>query len=87
MLGIRGASRYISEAFKPSFELECEAIKRVRNEMNLKNLEIMFIPHSAQKISLADRRLKGGFGIMFDDVIAGGLAWMSIQLIIHYKIF
>jgi len=41
MLGFRGASRYISDDFKPSFELECEAIKRVRNEMNLKNLEIM----------------------------------------------
>jgi pyruvate,water dikinase len=41
MLGFRGASRYISDTFKPCFELECEAIKRVRNEMNLKNLEIM----------------------------------------------
>jgi pyruvate,water dikinase len=41
MLGFRGASRYISDDFKPCFELECEAIKRVRNEMNLKNLEIM----------------------------------------------
>jgi pyruvate,water dikinase len=41
MLGFRGASRYISDDFKPSFELECEAIKRVRNEMNLTNLEIM----------------------------------------------
>jgi len=41
MLGFRGASRYISDDFKPSFELECEAIKRVRNEMNLKNIEIM----------------------------------------------
>jgi pyruvate,water dikinase len=41
MLGFRGASRYISDNFKPSFELECEAIKRVRNDMNLKNLEIM----------------------------------------------
>ena len=41
MLGFRGASRYISDDFKPSFELECEAIKRVRNDMNLKNLEIM----------------------------------------------
>jgi pyruvate,water dikinase len=41
MLGFRGASRYISDDFRPCFELECEAIKRVRNEMNLKNLEIM----------------------------------------------
>ena len=41
MLGFRGASRYISDDFRPSFELECAAIKRVRNDMNLKNLEIM----------------------------------------------
>jgi len=41
MLGYRGASRYISEDFRSSFALECEAIKRVRNEMQLHNLEIM----------------------------------------------
>jgi len=41
MLGYRGASRYISADFKPCFELECKAIKRVREEMGLKNLEIM----------------------------------------------
>ncbi|MCZ6470598.1 MAG: phosphoenolpyruvate synthase [Gammaproteobacteria bacterium] len=41
MLGYRGASRYISEDFKPCFEMECTAIKRVREEMGLKNLEIM----------------------------------------------
>jgi pyruvate, water dikinase len=41
MLGYRGASRYISEDFRPSFRLECEALKRVRNEMQLTNLEIM----------------------------------------------
>ena len=41
MLGYRGASRYISADFKPSFQLECEAIKRVRNDTQLKNLEVM----------------------------------------------
>jgi pyruvate,water dikinase len=41
MLGYRGASRYISEDFKPCFALECEAIKRVRNQMQLRNIEIM----------------------------------------------
>ena len=41
MLGYRGAARYISEDFQPSFALECEAIKRVRNDMQLHNLEIM----------------------------------------------
>ena len=41
MLGYRGASRYISDDFKPCFELECQAIKRVRETMGLKNIEIM----------------------------------------------
>ncbi|MCG9697025.1 phosphoenolpyruvate synthase [Shewanella sp. Isolate11] len=41
MLGFRGASRYISESFRDCFALECEAIKRVRGEMGLKNVEIM----------------------------------------------
>ncbi|MDR5906088.1 phosphoenolpyruvate synthase [Franzmannia qiaohouensis] len=41
MLGFRGASRYISEAFRPCFELECKALKRVREEMGLDNIEIM----------------------------------------------
>ncbi|WP_420789475.1 phosphoenolpyruvate synthase [Shewanella algae] len=41
MLGFRGASRYISESFRDCFALECEAIKLVRNDMGLKNVEIM----------------------------------------------
>ncbi len=41
MIGFRGAGRYVSESFKPCFELECEAIKRVRNDMGLTNLEVM----------------------------------------------
>jgi pyruvate,water dikinase len=41
MLGFRGAARYISNAFRPAFELECRALKRVRNEMGLANVEIM----------------------------------------------
>ena len=41
MIGFRGASRYISSSFRECFKLECAAIKRVRNEMGLKNLEIM----------------------------------------------
>lgn len=41
MIGFRGASRYISEDFRECFALECEAIKRVRNEMDLTNVEIM----------------------------------------------
>ncbi len=41
MLGFRGASRYISDDFKECFELECKAIKKVREEMGLTNVEIM----------------------------------------------
>ena len=41
MLGFRGASRYISADFAECFRMECEALKRVRNEMGLTNVEIM----------------------------------------------
>lgn len=41
MIGFRGASRYISEDFRDCFALECEALKRVRNEMGFTNVEIM----------------------------------------------
>jgi len=41
MLGFRGASRYISEDFADAFAMECEAMKRVRNDMGLTNVEIM----------------------------------------------
>ena len=41
MIGFRGASRYISKEFRECFELECQAIKKVRNEMGLQNVEIM----------------------------------------------
>lgn len=41
MLGFRGAGRYVSESFRDCFALECEAVKRVRNDMGLTNVEIM----------------------------------------------
>jgi pyruvate,water dikinase len=41
MLGFRGASRYISGDFSDAFAMECEALKRVRNDMGLDNVEIM----------------------------------------------
>jgi len=41
MLGFRGASRYISPEFRACFELECRALKRVREEMGLTNVEVM----------------------------------------------
>ena len=41
MLGFRGAARYISEDFGEAFAMECEALKRVRNDMGLTNVQVM----------------------------------------------
>jgi len=41
MLGFRGAARYVSDDFGPAFAMECEALKRVRNDMGLTNVEVM----------------------------------------------
>jgi len=41
MLGFRGAARYVDPDYQPCFELECRALKRVRNEMGLTNVQIM----------------------------------------------
>ncbi len=66
MLGFRGAARYIDKAFRPCFELECRAIKRVRDEMGLDNLQVM-VPFvrtllEARTVTqlLADNGLKRG---------------------------
>ncbi|KAI1694204.1 pyruvate phosphate dikinase, PEP/pyruvate binding domain-containing protein [Ditylenchus destructor] len=64
MLGFRGASRYISGEFQDAFAMECEALKRVRHDMGLTNVEIM-VPFvrtvkQAEKVvaMLAERGLK-----------------------------
>ena len=66
MLGFRGAARYVSEDFAEAFAMECEALKRVRNDMGLTNVEIM-IPFvrtlgQAAKVTelLAEQGLKRG---------------------------
>ena len=41
MLGFRGAARYISEDFGPAFAMECEALRRVRTDMGLSNVQVM----------------------------------------------
>jgi pyruvate,water dikinase len=41
MIGFRGASRYVSESFRPCFELECRAMRRVRDDMGLTNVQVM----------------------------------------------
>lgn len=66
MLGFRGASRYISENFRDCFELECRALKRVREEMGFTNVEIMVpfvrtLGEASQVIDLlAENGLKRG---------------------------
>jgi pyruvate,water dikinase len=66
MLGFRGASRYISETFRDCFELECRAMKRVRNDMGFTNVEVMIpfvrtVGEAAQVMDLlAENGLKRG---------------------------
>jgi pyruvate, water dikinase len=66
MLGFRGASRYIDKVFRPCFELECRALKRVRDEMGLTNVQVMvpFVRTVAEAKAvtqlLADNGLKRG---------------------------
>ncbi|OVZ62180.1 phosphoenolpyruvate synthase [Pigmentiphaga sp. NML080357] len=66
MLGFRGASRYIADEFAECFRMECEALRRVREEMGLTNVEIM-VPFvrtlkQAERVVglLADNKLKRG---------------------------
>ncbi|MBK7062672.1 MAG: phosphoenolpyruvate synthase [Rubrivivax sp.] len=66
MLGFRGASRYISGEFSDAFAMECEALKRVRNDMGMTNIEIM-VPfvrtvRQAERVvqMLAERGLRRG---------------------------
>jgi len=66
MIGYRGASRYVSESFRDCFDLECRAIKKVRNEMGLTNVEVMIpfvrtVEEAEQVMTLLDEHgLKRG---------------------------
>jgi pyruvate,water dikinase len=66
MIGFRGTSRYLSNDFRDCFELECRALKKVRDEMGLINIEIMVpfcrtLEEAEQVIQLlADNGLKRG---------------------------
>jgi len=66
MLGFRGAARYIDPSFRPCFELECKALKRVREVMGLKNVWVMIpfvrtLDEARQCIDLlAENGLKSG---------------------------
>jgi pyruvate,water dikinase len=62
MLGFRGAARYLAADFAESFEMECLAMKRVRNEMGLTNVEIMvpFVRTLGQARKVIDLLAKNG---------------------------
>ena len=66
MLGFRGAARYVDPAFRPCFELECRALRRVREEMGLRNVQVMvpFVrtPEEARRVTelLAENGLRRG---------------------------
>ena len=62
MLGFRGAARYLSADFSEAFNMECEAMKRVRNDMGLTNVEIMvpFVRTLGQAEKVIDLLAKNG---------------------------
>ncbi len=64
MLGFRGAARYVSKEFGEAFAMECEAMKRVRNEMGLTNVEIMvpFVRTLGQARAVSSMLEKCGLG-------------------------
>ena len=63
MLGFRGAARYLADDFRPAFQMECEAVKRVRNEMGLTNVQVMvpFVRTLGQAKAVTD--LLANFGL------------------------
>ncbi|HZW14346.1 MAG TPA: phosphoenolpyruvate synthase [Noviherbaspirillum sp.] len=62
MLGFRGAARYLAADFAEAFEMECQAMKRVRNDMGLTNVEIMvpFVRTLGQAEKVVDLLAKNG---------------------------
>jgi len=56
MLGFRGASRYIAHSFRDCFEMECAAMKKVRNELGLTNVQLMvpFVRNVAEAKGVVD---------------------------------
>ena len=74
MLGWRGAARYVDQSFQPAFELECEALRRTRDDMGFTNLAVM-IPF-CRTLGEADQVLK----IMAGMGLARGLNGLEIHV-------
>ena len=70
MLGFRGAGRYVAESFRPCFELECAAIRKVRNDMGLKNVQVMipFVRTVKQAKQVIDLMAENGLERGKDDL-------------------
>ena len=62
MLGFRGASRYIAESFRDCFELECQAMRKVREQMGLTNVELMvpFVRTTKEAAAVVDLLARHG---------------------------
>ena len=63
MLGFRGASRYIADSFRDCFELECRAMRRVRDEMGFTNVELMIPFVRTTKEAQKVQEIMKGFGL------------------------
>jgi pyruvate,water dikinase len=70
MLGFRGAARYVADSFRPCFELECAAMRKVRNDMGLRNVQIMipFVRTVRQAKDVIDLMAQNGLERGKDDL-------------------
>ena len=70
MLGFRGAARYVADSFRPCFELECKALRRVREDMGLENVQIMipFVRTVQQASDVIDLLAENGLQRGKDDL-------------------
>jgi len=70
MLGFRGAGRYIADSFRPCFDLECAALKKVRNDMGLVNVQVMipFVRTVVQAKKVIDIMAENGLQRGKDDL-------------------
>ena len=70
MIGFRGAGRYLADSFRPCFELECAAIRKVRNDMGLSNVQVMipFVRTVQQASDVIDLMAENGLQRGKDDL-------------------
>ncbi|MDJ0813727.1 MAG: phosphoenolpyruvate synthase [Woeseiaceae bacterium] len=70
MIGFRGAGRYVADDFRPCFEMECAAIRKVRNDMGLRNVQVMipFVRTVKQARAVIDLMAENGLERGKDDL-------------------